>query len=93
MRQDYSGRTLPPVVDVLDLTAPEQTSYDTFQTTSTAEQNAANAAATQRAADIAADKTQVIQFMGAASGTATPTQRDDTIKAIVRYLRRRGDDA
>jgi hypothetical protein len=42
---------------------------------------------------IAADKAQVRVFMNAASGTATAVQRDDTIKAIVRYLRRRGDDA
>jgi hypothetical protein len=42
---------------------------------------------------IAADKAQVVAFFNAASGTATPTQRDDTIKAIIRFLRRSGNDA
>ena len=42
---------------------------------------------------IAADKNTVTQFMNAPSGSATPAQRDDTIKAVIRYLRRRGDDA
>jgi hypothetical protein len=42
---------------------------------------------------IAIDKAIVVAFMGAADGTATAAQRDSVIKAIVRYLRRRGDDA
>jgi hypothetical protein len=37
-----------------------------------------------------ADRAQVIAFMNAASGTATPVQRDDTTKAVIRYLRRSG---
>ena len=39
------------------------------------------------------DKSTVIAFMNAPSGTATPVQRDDTMKAVINYLRRRGDDA
>ena len=42
---------------------------------------------------IAADKATVVAFMNATSGTATAVQRDDTLKAVIRYLRRRGDDA
>lgn len=41
---------------------------------------------------IAQDKTTVGLFMNAPSGTATPAQRDDTIKAVIRYLRRSWND-
>lgn len=42
---------------------------------------------------IATDKNTVAAFMGATSGSATAAQRDDVIKAVIRYLRRMGQDA
>lgn len=42
---------------------------------------------------IAIDKSTVVAFMTAASGTATAVQRDEVIKAVIRYLRRSGQDA
>jgi hypothetical protein len=42
---------------------------------------------------ITVDKATVTAFMNAASGTATAVQRDDTLKAVIRYLRRSGNDA
>jgi len=42
---------------------------------------------------IAQDKITVGLFMNAPSGTATAAQRDDTLKAVIRYLRRSWSDA
>jgi hypothetical protein len=42
---------------------------------------------------LAADKALVIAFFDNPSGTATDTQRDNVIKAVIRYLRRAGNDA
>lgn len=42
---------------------------------------------------LAADKALVIAFFNNASGTATNAQRDDVTKAVIRYLRRSGNDA
>jgi hypothetical protein len=39
------------------------------------------------------DKALVTAFLDAPSGTASPVQRDNVIKAIIRYLRRSGNDA
>jgi len=42
---------------------------------------------------VALDRTTISTFMNAASGSATPTQRDDVLKALLRYLGRRWSDA
>jgi hypothetical protein len=87
--RDSSGRTVTQKPLRRVFTQAEIDEYNARQTQIAAEKVADDAVLAQ----IATDKTQVIQFMNAASGTATAAQRDDTIKAIVRYLRRRGDDA
>lgn len=78
---------------LVDLTVPEQGQYDALQTQSATTRAAAEAAATQTAADIAADKALVVQFMNSTPGQPTQRQIEDTLRAVVRYLRRRGDDA
>lgn len=42
---------------------------------------------------VATDRTIVAAFMKTPSGTATAAQRDEVIKAIIRYLRGMGRDS
>lgn len=42
---------------------------------------------------LVADRDLVRTFMNAPSGSATAAQRDDVLKAVIRYLRRAGQDA
>lgn len=76
-----------------DLTQAELDAYNALQTKTAAETAAAEVVATELATAIASDKTLVQQFMNSARDQPTKLQIEDTLRAVIRYLRRRGDDA